>query len=63
MKDEGAADLLHFGHADHPSSDGRQRTSVYSRGGQPCRRCGTRIESRKQGPDARLTWRCPKCQR
>jgi endonuclease VIII len=45
------------------SPDGRQRTSVYSRGGQPCRRCGTRIESRKQGPDARLTWWCPKCQR
>lgn len=36
--------------------------SVYSRGGQPCRRCGTRIAYRKSGPDARGTWWCPKCQ-
>ncbi|HEX9162830.1 MAG TPA: DNA-formamidopyrimidine glycosylase family protein [Thermoanaerobaculia bacterium] len=36
--------------------------SVYSRGGKPCRRCRTAIESRKQGLDARLTYWCPKCQ-
>jgi endonuclease-8 len=35
---------------------------VYSRGGQPCRRCGARIESRKTGLDARLTYWCPQCQ-
>ncbi len=36
---------------------------VYSRGGRPCRRCGTRIESRKQGRDLpRLTYWCPTCQ-
>ena len=40
----------------------RAALSVYSRGGQPCRRCGTAIESRKQGPDARLTYWCPRCQ-
>jgi endonuclease VIII len=35
---------------------------VYSRGGQPCRKCGTRIASRKDGDDARVTYWCPKCQ-
>ncbi len=35
---------------------------VYCRGGQPCRRCGTPIASRKTGPDARLTCWCPTCQ-
>ncbi|HEX9493067.1 MAG TPA: DNA-formamidopyrimidine glycosylase family protein [Thermoanaerobaculia bacterium] len=40
----------------------RPRFLVYERGGQPCRKCGTRIEYRKQGPDARTTYWCPKCQ-
>jgi endonuclease-8 len=40
----------------------RARLNVYSRGGQPCRKCGTPIESRKQGLDARLTYWCPRCQ-
>ncbi len=35
---------------------------VYGRGGQPCRRCGTPIEARKTGADARLTYWCPACQ-
>lgn len=35
---------------------------VYSRGGKPCRRCGECIQSRKTGPDARLTYWCPRCQ-
>ena len=35
---------------------------VYSRGGRPCRRCGTAIQSRKTGPDARVTYWCPSCQ-
>lgn len=36
---------------------------VYSRGGRPCRRCGTRIDSREQGQDLpRLTYWCPTCQ-
>jgi endonuclease-8 len=38
------------------------RRAVYERGGQPCRRCGTKIEYRKQGADARGTYWCPKCQ-
>jgi endonuclease VIII len=38
------------------------RLWVYSRGGQRCRRCGTRIASRKDGDDARVTYWCPRCQ-
>jgi endonuclease-8 len=38
------------------------RLWVYSRGGKPCRRCGTRISSRKDGDDARVTYWCPICQ-
>jgi len=35
---------------------------VYGRGGLPCRKCGSRILSRKTGTDARLTYWCPACQ-
>ena len=35
---------------------------VYSREGQPCRKCGEPIRARMQGPDARLTFWCPRCQ-
>ena len=35
---------------------------VYGRSGRPCRRCGTRIRSRRQGQLARLTFWCPRCQ-
>ncbi|HEX2140662.1 MAG TPA: DNA-formamidopyrimidine glycosylase family protein [Candidatus Limnocylindria bacterium] len=35
---------------------------VYSRAGRPCRRCGTLIQSRRQGEDGRLTYWCPRCQ-
>lgn len=43
-------------------SDSGERLWVYARGGKPCRRCGTKIESAKQGPDARVTYWCPTCQ-
>ena len=39
-----------------------ERLWVYGREGQACRRCGTRIEVRKQGEDARVTFWCPVCQ-
>jgi endonuclease-8 len=35
---------------------------VYSRGGRPCRRCGTRIVLDRQGVHARVTYFCPRCQ-
>ncbi len=37
-------------------------SAVYSRGGQPCRRCGTPISSRKQGENARISYWCERCQ-
>lgn len=43
-----------------------RRHWVYGRGGEPCRRCGTRIERRVgagQGPSMeRVTYWCPSCQ-
>jgi endonuclease-8 len=36
---------------------------VYGRSGKPCRVCGTSIEVRKTGADARLTYWCQTCQR
>ena len=38
----------------------RPRWSVYERGGQPCRKCGTAIVRRQQ--NLRSTYWCPKCQ-
>jgi len=43
-------------------SDPGARLWVYGRGGKPCRRCGTPISRRKQGPDARSTYWCSRCQ-
>lgn len=36
--------------------------SVYGLRGRPCRRCGTRISSAKQGAFARVTYWCSRCQ-
>jgi endonuclease-8 len=38
------------------------RYAVYSRGGQPCRRCGATITGYQLGEPARWTWSCPRCQ-
>jgi endonuclease-8 len=35
---------------------------VYGRKGEPCRRCGELIRRRIQGPDARVTFWCARCQ-
>lgn len=43
-------------------SDPSQALWVYQRQGEPCRRCGTSIESSKQGFGARVTFWCPRCQ-
>jgi len=45
----------------HQSSPG-ESLWVYSRNGEPCRRCGERIRRRIQGPDARVTFWCQQCQ-
>jgi endonuclease-8 len=39
------------------------RLWVYGRSGKPCRRCGTPIEYRRQGPDGRGTYWCARCQK
>jgi len=41
-----------------------RRLWVYGRGGSPCRRCGTRIRTLRQGdpPAERVTFFCPACQ-
>src|SRR5919206_3622300 len=39
----------------------REEQAVFERGGLPCRRCGTLVESRPQGDDARTTYWCPGC--
>ena len=43
-------------------ADPAERLYVYGRAGKPCRRCGTPIEVRAQGPNARLTYWCARCQ-
>jgi endonuclease-8 len=42
--------------------DPSARLWVYGRAAQPCRRCGTPISRRKQGPYARSSYWCPRCQ-
>lgn len=42
--------------------DPSQRLWVYGRGGLPCRRCNAVICESRQGPDARVTFHCPRCQ-
>jgi endonuclease VIII len=44
------------------TSDPGARLWVYGRSGRRCRRCGTAILTRKQGPQARSTYWCPQCQ-
>lgn len=44
------------------ASNERARLWVYGRQGHACRRCGTAILMRKQGPAARSTYWCPQCQ-
>jgi endonuclease VIII len=51
-----------FGRRTTGSLDPSAKVFVYGRGGKPCRKCGTAIETRKTGPDARLTYWCPRCQ-
>ena len=42
--------------------DPSARLWVYGRRGLPCRRCGTPVQRAKQGPDARSTYWCERCQ-
>ena len=42
--------------------DQGERYAVYRRAGQPCRRCGARVDSRVEGGEQRRTYWCPGCQ-
>ncbi len=44
------------------ASDPAASLWAYGRAGEPCRRCGEPIRRRLQGPDARVTFWCPRCQ-
>jgi endonuclease VIII len=44
------------------AADPGARLWVYARRGKQCRRCGSTILMRKQGPGARSTYWCPQCQ-
>ncbi len=43
-------------------ADPSARLWVYGRAGKPCRRCGSPIQRRAQGPHARSTYWCERCQ-
>ncbi len=44
------------------SPSGRRRRWVYRNAGRPCHRCGTPVQSRGQGEQARTAYWCPTCQ-
>ena len=46
----------------NPASEHDESLWVYGRRGKPCRKCGTPIEMKKMGLDARSTYWCPSCQ-
>ena len=46
----------------NPASSHDESLWVYGRAGKPCRKCGTSIEMKKMGPDARSTYWCSTCQ-
>ncbi len=43
-------------------ANAEERLWVYGRAGNPCRRCGTSIQSRKEAVGARVNFWCPVCQ-
>lgn len=46
----------------NPASNHDESLWVYGRAGKPCRKCGTPIEAKKMGVEARSTYWCPRCQ-
>ena len=44
------------------SSNASESLWVYGHAGEPCRRCDEIVRRRIQGPDARVTFWCPRCQ-
>jgi endonuclease-8 len=54
--------VTYIGYRRTRRNDPAERRYVYGRAGKPCRKCGTPIRVRAQGPHARLTYWCPTCQ-
>ncbi|HUQ89421.1 MAG TPA: zinc finger domain-containing protein, partial [Vicinamibacterales bacterium] len=46
----------------NPASEHDESLWVYGRRNKPCRKCGTSIEMKKTGLEARSTYWCPRCQ-
>ena len=46
----------------NPASEHDESLWVYGRAGKPCRKCGTPIQMKKMGIEARSTYWCPTCQ-
>lgn len=46
----------------NPASEHDESLWVYGRRGKPCRHCGTPIEMKKMGVEARSTYWCRRCQ-
>lgn len=58
----GRASTWHGGRRTTGSADPSRALWVYGRGGEPCRRCATPVVFARQGPHARVTYLCPRCQ-
>ncbi len=65
IEDDGDTVLTYRGRGRRTThaTDPRERVWVYGRAGEACRKCGTSIERRLQGSDARVTFWCPACQK
>ncbi|MGB8258820.1 MAG: DNA-formamidopyrimidine glycosylase family protein [Terracidiphilus sp.] len=65
LEDSGERIVTYGGRTRRTTRDAAPGASlwVYGRAGEPCLRCGTRVESRMQGKDVRVTFWCPMCQR
>lgn len=57
----GGSSLRDFIHSDGSSGYFQLQTAVYDRAGEPCRQCGRRVRTIRQGQ--RATFYCPRCQR
>jgi endonuclease-8 len=62
VKDPKGGITTYRGYRRGAGRDASERRYVYGRARRPCRTCGTLIRVRAQGPYARLTYWCPKCQ-
>ena len=62
LEDSGDTDPSRTPTPHYPSIRPGESLWVYGRTGEPCRRCGAPIRRRIQGPDARVTFWCQRCQ-